>query len=147
MESLAAFSLAANILQFISFTTGIIGKAKVLRSSAERILPETADTASVVARLQELAHNIRSRAANQRPSPSGVRADHAVEDVCTGCIEAAEELATRLSQLSSRESISRAESYRMALKAVWNKSPIDALFQRLELFRGEINSLLLSSIQ
>jgi hypothetical protein len=64
-----------------------------------------------------------------------------------GCNKVALELNDRLSRLATNGQVSRFKSYRQALKSVWNKETIDTLFKRLERFRGEINTYLLSAIQ
>ncbi|KAH6971068.1 hypothetical protein BKA56DRAFT_661025 [Ilyonectria sp. MPI-CAGE-AT-0026] len=146
MDPLTSLGLAANLLQFVEFATKLVGKASDIHKSAEGILPENSELWDITTRLQGLTQAINRRSEGPLSNQNGAET-RALQEVCDECNKVALELNARFSKLATNGRMSRFKSYRQALKSVWNKEAIDALFKRLERFRGEINTYLLSAIR
>jgi hypothetical protein len=142
MDPLAALGLAANVLQFVDFAAEIVSKGNAIHKSASGALEGNAQLDSVCARMQALATDL-----GQSISSPLVVDDHALITICRDCVEISAELHQKLLSLAIKGSITRFKSYRQALKSVWAKDAIDTLASRLQLFRGELNTVLLMGMR
>lgn len=146
MDPLTAFGLAANVLAFVDFTAKVVGKANAIRKSSQKLSPEDSQVSDITRRLQSFAFDFGQSPVHAGSSGDS-HGDKQLQDICRECSNIADELLSRLSRLAITGKISRFKSYRQALKSVWDGRTIDNLFQRLELFRGEINTYLLVGIR
>jgi hypothetical protein len=147
LDPLTAFGLAANVLQFVDFTAKLVSKGNDIHRSATGMLPEHEQISTISSRLQFLSSSLKQKFHTPTTSKHLSFEDHALEAICQGTIEVADDLSQRLSVLTAQGGMSRFKSYRQALKTVWNQDAINSTFKRLELFRGELNTCLLFSIR
>ena len=131
MDALSAVGLAANIVQFIDFTTTIVSKTRYLRSSANGVLAEDRDRKVATEHIQTLASKLRQTA--------GV-GDPVLDNLCSGCEAIAEELLAALAKLEVKERHKNSlESVRKAIRSVWSRDKINEIETRLASFRDELN--------
>ncbi len=149
MESIEAFGVAAGVLQFVNFATTLVATANDIRNSAEGLGPHNTHLADVTNRLHFLVSKIQNSEGSEGSAASAPSEEMKImKDLCRGCLDLSQELSHRLEKLRANgASMSRFRSYRMALEAVWDKSTIESLFQRLTMFRGEIDTFLLAAMQ
>ncbi|KAL9137009.1 MAG: hypothetical protein Q9175_001793 [Cornicularia normoerica] len=90
METLAAISLAGNILQFLNCTGDAISKSCQIHASVSGILKGLDD-------LEGLTTHLKSLSIPLQASPGPV--DSVLEQLCPGCSEVADELLKALERL------------------------------------------------
>ena len=127
METLAAVSLAGNILQFLDFTYDTISKSRQIRTF---IFKEHADLEGLATDLKDLSGRLQA---------SSGPVDLALEQLCLKCREVSEELLEALESLRIEEKHTRVQSLRKALKVLWGQEKLRILEERLARFRQELN--------
>jgi hypothetical protein len=142
MDPLTGLGLAANVLQFVDFAAEIVSKGNAIRKSTSGTLKDNAQLDIVCTRIQTLAADLEQSVNN----PIAAN-DLALNAICRDCSQIAAELHQKLSSLVISGNVTRFKSYRQALKSVWAKDAIDALACRLQLFRGELNTVLLAGLR
>ena len=130
MEALAAVSLAANILQFLDFTRDTISKSRQIRAFISGALKEYADLEDLTTHLKNLSGRLQS---------SSEPVDLVLEQLCSKCVEVAEELLEALESLRVKGENTRFQSLRKALKVLWGREKLRILEERLAGFRHELN--------
>lgn len=138
MESIAAFSLAANIVQFIQFSATLFSEASQLYHSATG---STIDNAE----LQLIANNVKQLTANIKASPASRDSHHLdaqLRKISDECLKVSEELVTVLDEVRVKGQYRRWESFRQAVKSLRHEKKIKDLKNRLgALQQGLIMSL------
>ena len=129
MESLAAVSLAGNVLQFLNFAGAAISKTRQIHASTSGTLKEHDDLEGITTDLKNLASRLQT---------STEPVDSVLAQLCRSCSEVADELLTSLKCLVVRGKIKRSDSFRKALKALWGKEKLRSLEERLAGFRQEL---------
>lgn len=131
MEAIGSLGLAANILQFIDFTSKLVASSSELYVSNDGILDEnrqielaTNDLALLNAKIKEAAVSASNEALCQ---------------LSESCKATADELLKALSKLKVDGSHSRRRTIRKALQAAWCKEDITKLETRLSRYRNELN--------
>ena len=135
LDPLTAIGLAGNIVQLVDFCTKVVSKANRIYRSADGSLAENFDAETVSRDLLYLTARIE---AGSRPSLASDE-EHALEDLCTGCNDVAQELLAVLGSLRSGNKLGRWKSFKQALKNVWSKDRIEVLQTRLAGFREELD--------
>ncbi|KAM7208211.1 P-loop-containing protein [Naviculisporaceae sp. PSN 640] len=144
MEPVTSFGIAAGVLQFVTFATTLVSTANDIKNSAQGLSPQNEHIAHVTNRLHTLASKISLdlQALDDNPDEGKI-----LGDICRGCLDLAEELQQRLRRFNGNQTkMSKFRSYRLALEELWDRSTIESLFERLTMFRGEIDSFLLASM-
>ena len=129
METLAAVSLAGNILQLLNFTGPAISKTRQIHASISGTLKEHDDLESITNDLKDLASRLQ---ASTEP------VDWVLEQLCSSCSEVADELLKSLKYLGVKGKPNRSESFRKTLKVLWGKEKLKILEERLAGFRQEL---------
>ena len=130
MEPLAAVGLAGNIIQFLDFTRDTISKSRQIDTFISGTLKEYADLEDLTTHLKYLSGRIQS---------SSEPVDLVLEQLCSRCIEVAEELLEALESLGVKGKHMRFPSIRKALKVLWGREKLRILEERLAGFRHELN--------
>ena len=130
METLAAVSLAGNILQFLSFTGATISKTRQIHASSSGTLKEHDDLEGIATHLKDLASRLQT---------STEPVDPVLAQLCSSCSEVADELLKTVKYLGVKGKLKRSESFRKALKALWGKEKLRSLEERLAGFRQELS--------
>ena len=127
MEPLAAVGLAGNIIQFLDFTRDTISKSRQIRTF---ISEGYADLENLTTHLKDLSGHLRS---------SSEPVDLVLEQLCSRCIEVAEELLEALGSLRIKGEHTHFQSLRKALKVLWGREKLKILEERLAGFRHELH--------
>jgi len=153
MDGLSALSIAASVVQFISFSCTLISKSKETYKSGQGAPARQLETEKAVSRLVELTEKLETslhiKTNSRKPKAGDSKDGKALQAICTGCVELSEELIRRLENLRVKdEGKHRAwRSFRQALKSVWQKADIDEAVNRLDGYRRELDSHILMSLR
>jgi len=135
MESLAAIGLAGNIVQFISFSSTLISKSREIRQSASGISKETVDLRLVAEDISQFSTQFLFAESSSEQ----------LSLIAKSCNDVAQELQTAISKLQCEHVTTGAktrptkwQSFRKALKCVWEKEQIGELKARLEVLREQM---------
>ncbi|KAI0881092.1 uncharacterized protein GGS22DRAFT_181907 [Annulohypoxylon maeteangense] len=128
MEALVAVGLASNVLQFVDFTTKLIGISNELRNHAAS--SENRDHRVIATHLVTLSQNISdSVKAISQNSGNASSEEKDLQQVADKCCELANDLLKRLDACGIKPG---------TLKTIWNKREIGEISSRLENFRSEL---------
>lgn len=151
-EGLAAVGLAGNIIQFISFSSGLVSKTREIHQSTSGVSNELVDLDSVSNSLKSLTKPflIKNLVANSHVIK--VHVSPQLRQIAERCSDAADELLEATVTLkhrgkSSNQAPTKWQSFRKALKCIWKKEQIEALKMRLQLLRDQVSLHLVSDIQ
>ncbi|KAN0108768.1 hypothetical protein V8E51_008510 [Hyaloscypha variabilis] len=138
MDPLTALSVAASVVQFVSYGSELVSKSRELYKSAHGTLTENAEIEEASKRLQEMTAPLQ-----------GIQGDQILEQICSGCVEVSRELVQRLDNLKVPEDHrhKKWKSFRQALKSVIGKSKIDEIEGRLHGFRMELDTHVLLGLR
>ncbi|KAJ9616952.1 hypothetical protein H2200_000672 [Cladophialophora chaetospira] len=146
LDPVSTIGLAANILQFIDFSCGIIRDAKEMYRSnhgSKSGLVELQGVAESLARLSSTFIE-DSPVESADVKQSAKREIHTLAALCKAI---ADELIATIQSLQVREGSHRKwQSFRQALNTVWKKDKIVSLEKRLEMARSHLSSHILSHI-
>ncbi|KAF7940040.1 uncharacterized protein EAE98_000167 [Botrytis deweyae] len=150
MDPITALGVAAAVIQFIDYSTGIALKGREIYKSGE--LGANVKLGEATNRLQNLVEPLRSSlhsGIQNAPSPSPADADRALKDICTKCIDLSEELRGLLGSLKLNLSVKhpRLASFQQAVRAVWNEEKIQGLKSRLGDLRSNLETHVLVDLR
>ncbi|PMD33834.1 hypothetical protein L207DRAFT_535085 [Hyaloscypha variabilis F] len=148
LDPLTALSVAGNIVQFVDFSIKLVARGTELYNSADGASIGNAELEVIANDLQEL----NSRLQPSPPAPDTVKtnwtADTALHKLTEQCSTVAGELLQALNRLKVEGTSNRRwKSVRQALKALMKKDEVDAIVQRLQHFRDELNLHILVSMR
>jgi len=147
MDPLSALSVAGTVVQFVDFSSKLISATRQLYSNSKLKVHEQAATAAN----DLLDYSTKIRRPLLLTSVSGCLTEDeaALEAVCHGCVDLAENFLKRLSRLKVPGQDARHiwDSLGQALLSIWTKDELDSIEQRLVEFRREIDSRVLSSLR
>ena len=135
LDPLTAIGLAGNIVQFVDFCTKVVSKAHRIYRSTDGSLAENFDAETISRDLLYLTTKIEAGSGPSLASDD----EQALQNLCTGCNDVAQELLTVLGSLRSGTKLGKWKSLKQALKNVWSKGRIEALQTRLAGFREELD--------
>ena len=133
------FGLAANIAQFVNFTTQLISKSKEIYNSADGVSNEISTLQWTYRQLQDLGQKLetsspRDPAPNHVPGTDSEYAKRvsAISDLSRCCKDDCNRLLEVLRELTENgKTNSRWQSFRSALKTIWKAKEIASLERRL----------------
>ncbi|KAE9366867.1 hypothetical protein N431DRAFT_471897 [Stipitochalara longipes BDJ] len=149
LDPLTALSVAGNIVQFVDFSIRLITKGSELYNSADGSSIGNAELEVIANDLQELNCHLQQ----PPPAPDTVKTTWTAEDVALHklaeqCSSVAQELLQTLDKLKVQGTSNRRwKSFRQALKGLIKKDEVDAIAQRLQNFRNELNFHILVSMR
>jgi hypothetical protein len=146
LDPMSALSLAANIVQFVDFTSKIVSKGRRIYLSKCGALPKNLELEVVTNDLSRLAESLRNDGIS-----TGTMSEEetSLQTMCDECSKIAEELLRRLEKLEVKSDAKQRgwKSLRQALKSVWNKEELDELSERLMHFRDQLQFRTLVSME
>ncbi|KAF7943100.1 hypothetical protein EAE96_011043 [Botrytis aclada] len=150
MDPITALGVAAAVIQFIDYGTGLALKGREIYKSGE--LRANVELGEATNRLQNLVEPLRSSlhlGTQNTSSSSPTNADQALKDICTECIDLSEELSVLLGSLKLNSSVKypRLASFQQAVKAVWNEENIQGLKSRLGYLRSNLETHVLVDLR
>ncbi|TGO61148.1 hypothetical protein BOTNAR_0133g00120 [Botryotinia narcissicola] len=150
MDPITALGVAAAVIQFIDYGTGLISKGREIYKSGE--LEANVELGEATYRLQNLIEPLRgslNSGIQNAPPPSPADADRALKDICAKCIDLSEELSGLLGSLKLNLSVKhrRPASFQQAFRAVWNEKKIQGLKSRLGDLRSNLETHVLVDLR
>ncbi|KAK5093357.1 hypothetical protein LTR70_004729 [Exophiala xenobiotica] len=137
MEAIAGISLAANVIQFIDFSSRLISKGKEIHENGS--LSEQDDLENVTRSLAHFSHKLRESLQSRCTAGADITEDDKnLERIATECSRIADQLLQRLQRLKYGGKHRPWKSFRHALKSVWAKAEIDNLAARLAAYRQQL---------
>jgi hypothetical protein len=144
MESLTALGLAANIVQFVDFSTRLLAEASEVYHAATGLPKEHVE-------LQDVADNLNSMVerlvipTNRGPSSS---AQAEISKIALSAMEVAGDLIRTVEKLKvSDGSKNKWRSFRQALSTLWIKDKIESSQKRLGAIRDQLSSQVLAYVR
>jgi hypothetical protein len=130
-ESLAAFGLASNIVQFVDFGMKLISYGRELYSSAEGVLKENNTIEKIALDIKLMTQNLAS----------GVNHDEALQGLVTACNKLSHDLLAVLDTLKiDTEKDRRMEAMKKSLKSLQKRREIKGIYKRLCKVRDQVCS-------
>ncbi|KAL8402767.1 hypothetical protein RB596_009217 [Gaeumannomyces avenae] len=163
MEAVAAFGLAANILQFVEVTGRLISSARELSQQGAK--SEYVELEAIAQQLRGLAEGIRlSQGGDDDEDPAHTHTDGDDDDdsdddpahthtdgglgkLAMSSIKIANELLGALDSLKLRGRKRKWKSFHQALRTVWKAGQIEDLQKRMDKLSRALNSELMASQQ
>ncbi|KAF8852663.1 hypothetical protein BDZ45DRAFT_730000 [Acephala macrosclerotiorum] len=142
-EAIAAFSLAANVIQFIDFGSKIAANFYRYHKAGSRLRDEASELDIISRDLEQILNNLQVPALHPSINETGLGR---LAQECQKCAQQLYKklqplLKARLQQLGKREAI------KVAFKAVWKEDEIGSLQGQLDNFRSQLTLHLLASLR
>ncbi|KAI0438116.1 hypothetical protein F4803DRAFT_536193 [Xylaria telfairii] len=144
MDPATAFGLASSVVQFLTFAGTLVSKSREIQRSAGGSLVRNDELAAIGKTLKFQSRRI----ASQLPSlGSSSEVGRQIVQLCESAQKVSQELIDVVDGLKGRNPPRKWNSFRQALKSVLKEQEISDILERLERYRQQIDSLLLTSIQ
>lgn len=141
-EAIAAFSLAANVLQFIDIGSRMVGTLWSYYKSNRKGSKQAPDLLRISTDLQHVLQGFQVPA-------TGAHEDVGLAQLARDCQAVAEEMQNLLQSVFHHEagSMGKREALLAALKMVWKEDDLQSLQDRLNQFRHQLVVHLLASLR
>ena len=146
MDPLSALGLASNIVQLVQFVGAVISDSHEVYSSADGALQRNSVLEEVAQNPAEMNSELmRSQRSMSSWFMSLSPAERQLKNLCEECDVVSRELLVKLDTLKvrSRSRYKRWDSFRQAMKSMWNEGELRALEKRLEGIRTRLDTNLL----
>ena len=147
LDPLTALSVAGNVVQFVDFTTKLLSKSRKIYNSANGALVENMELEAVARNLMELSSRISEAFRSKADDVQLTWEDRNLQTLCENCGAVAEEILALLGKLKLHSKHGKWDSFRKALKTVGSENELDGLMRRLEMYRKQLDTLLLASLR
>jgi len=146
LDPISALSLAANVVQFVDFSSKVVSKGCRIYISADGALPNNLELEVVTNDLSRLAKGLKDSELNTVTVSEEEKSLQTMSDECS---KIAEELLRRLENLKVKGNSKQRgwKSLRQALKSEWSKEELDGLSERLSIFRDQLQFHILVSMK
>lgn len=141
MDPISAIGFASSVVQLITFTSDLLSKAGEIHSSTDGALIENLELEAITESLQVLNQDVTSGAR------SLTRADKQLKELCDGCQKVTKDLLQIIRSLKGSSSHVRWNSFRQAVLTVRKEKEVQALCNRLERYRRQIDTTLLFTLR
>ncbi|KAF2873771.1 hypothetical protein BDV95DRAFT_353084 [Massariosphaeria phaeospora] len=146
MEPLAAFGLAANILQVVDFSAKLLSAGHQIYQAGSTV--QNAELALVAQDLRSLNNKLKMWARPDQTALGPLTQDRqALEELACESESIAQELIAILSSLQVEGKRTRYKSYQHAIKTMWKRSKLDETTRRLEFIREQLQLRVLVSMK
>ncbi|KAJ0383211.1 hypothetical protein COL922a_010939, partial [Colletotrichum nupharicola] len=140
MSGLEAFSMACNVMTFISFgleTIDLFRRINELGSSDPKLSNSAERIRKTSSQLEQLLNNEPQRGSAQRAMTTG--AEKQLRDIAAECLQYSKDIEKQISSTSPKKSgLSRA--LKSTVKTVWEKRRLDQLKSHLEASRKDMDT-------
>jgi len=148
MDGLA---VAAAVIQFVEFTSGLIAKGVAIHSSVSGLTGSNDELRTITRSLAQSNNEIRQSLASRRRQGAPrrlIRSEKDLERIATDCQGVADELLQVLADLAaSKGPKTKWRSFRQALRATWNEGKVLSLENRLDRFRQQMMAIVLNQLR
>ena len=146
-ESILAFGIALNIVQFVDFSCRVLSTGYQMYKSSSTVFQENQDLEVVTIDLHKVTDNIDTALQQARLEKSPSPNDLQLQQLAEQCRAVCGELLTALEQLKTHGQLGKWNIFRAALQTVWKESKIEASHKRVEQFRQELIACILVSFR
>ena len=129
LESLAALSLAGNIVQFVDFGCRLFSKSRELYRSSDGVLAENVELENIANSLTALSKGLRVDSSQAQPKPDDYTD---LKNLAKDCEKIAIELLEALREMKVKEPQKKLQCFRTALKRIWRSKKIEDVSKRLD---------------
>lgn len=143
MESLAALSLAGNVLQFIEFSSELVRDAASVYRSASGLPAELQDMAIITENLASHMNRLSAPAIKPNSSVN----EQALVSLAKNCQATCSELQQLVEGIRGKTPRSRGNSFLVTWKALRRKGELERLEKRLDRYRSQILSHIVSMLR
>ena len=140
-------TVAATVIQFVEFTSGLITKGIAIHSSVTGRTVDHDELETVTKSLSHSSDEIQQSLTNQLGRRRLTRTEKDLEKIAVGCRGVAEELLEALANLASKSPKTKWRSFRLALRATWSERKVQSLEDRLDRFRQQMMVNVLNSLR
>jgi hypothetical protein len=144
MDGLA---VAATVIQFVEFTSGLITKGFAIHSSVAGRTIDHDELETITKSLSQSSDEIQQSLTNQSGLRRLTRNEKDLEKIAADCQGVAEELLEVLANLASKGPRTKWHSFRQALRATWSEGKVQSLEARLDRFRQQMMVNVLNSLR
>jgi hypothetical protein len=149
MDPLTALSLAGTIIQFIDFSSKILGGAHHVYKSASGELSANEEMRLIALDIQAVVLKLKSRAQPNKWGAS-IASNPVEESLCSICDQVelvAKELIGRLERLQVEDGVKGPrrvwESLNQAIKSAWKREELQALLEKLKTLKQMLESVVM----
>ena len=146
-ETIAAFGIAVNTMQFIDFSSKILSTSYKIYRSGQGITEEHLSLENLTNDFRNISYDLQ-RSVREGHNPHNIsQNDIQLRQLAEKCAVLCQDLLTALDRLKAPERPSKWDSIRAALRAVWKESKIKEVQGCLNDFRQEILLRVLSGLR
>ena len=146
-EAVLAFGIAANVIQFIDFSTKVLSMGYRLGKAGHEGLQENQTTETIISDLHKVTQGLKSSLRQQEEKQRLTQSESDLQDLTEQCRDVALELLEILKKLKVQGNSRKWETFRVALKTVWEEDKIERLQKRVDGFRQQVIIRLLVSFR
>lgn len=151
LDPSSTIGLAASIVQLLTFASGLLQKSKQIYKSVDGSTDANNDLEIITRTLIELSNEISTKR-DESCLKIGLmggqsKTEEELQQLCNGSREVSASLLAALEKLKRGEGNRHWQSFRQALRFVWNESKINALAAKIEKYRRQIDTALLVSLR
>ena len=144
LESLAALSLAGNIVQFVDFGCRLFSKSRELYRSSDGVLAENVELQNIANSLTALSKGLTSESSVTAPQSIDYRNLRSLAEDCTSI---ATELLQALHEMKVKDPQKKLQCFRTALKRIWTSEKIENISKRLDRSGSRLTTCMVNILQ
>lgn len=138
LDPLTALGLAANIVQFLSFSAGLLSQSWTIYKSSNGASDDVIDAEIAVTDLLRVTEGLKPSILS--PNTTALTAaETSLDNLRVRCHEVGKELLAILDKLTIKGQKTRWKSIKLALAREWKDGKLKELQERLQQLRAELN--------
>ncbi|KAI1323378.1 hypothetical protein F5Y16DRAFT_412669 [Xylariaceae sp. FL0255] len=145
MDPISAIGLASSVVQLLDFAGKLVSKSKEIYRSGRGSLVKHDEIEAVTKTLETQSRRIALQANSFQRSSSETGRD--LLELCDGVRTLSRTLITTIDSVRCGEGSGRWTSFLQALRTVWKEKEITDMRERLQRYRQQVDSLLLTGLQ
>jgi hypothetical protein len=137
MEALVALSLAANIVQFVDFSSKLLSTATAIHRSTTGAGQDVQDVDTITEALRQWCDKISS-SSGASSQQNALQAHPSLTELARKCQATATELLSVTESLRAKRPGSKWKSLKAALATAWNEERIKGMSEKLDTYRRQL---------
>lgn len=147
LDPLSALGLAANIIQFVDFTSKLFSQSISIYHSTSGASVDTEEMIKIANHLQTLCARLSISRPEDPSLTSSSAADNGLRSLARDCKAAGDELLLVLHSLKATEPHKKWGSFSTALATIWKQPKIEAMWKRLEFYKSQLTLQLAHQVE
>jgi hypothetical protein len=143
-EAIAAFSLAANIIQFVDFGGRLVSNVWSIHQNGQSGFGEILDMEKTTEDLKLTLADLISPLESSQDKTDGQRS---LEELTEKCSQLASEMLSSLSKIGLSDKLRKRDVLKAAFQMVWKEDEIKSQQMRLESIKHQLNLHILVSLR